>query len=193
MRQCLRYFRNYLFVIISIWFLSFLLLLPIHFWQDIQLNPNENVCLLVLSSPRGIIWTMIIVYGLPMTLIISIYVYLIRAVGQLSTQRSINIKQDLRVVRRIVLVIVILTLICAPSIILELLLPFTHFGLSSYFFRISNITMVIAMLLLSLMLAYVTPQVKESLKWFLPEHRVQPLDQQRPPTVLAACIRSRVY
>ena len=114
MQQCLRYFRNYLAVIVSIWFLSFLLLLPIHFWQDIQLNSNENVCLLVLHSPRGLIWTTLVIFGLPMAIIISIYVYLIRAVGRSSIRRASNIKQDLKVVRRIVLVIMVLASICGP-------------------------------------------------------------------------------
>ena len=190
MQQCLRYFRNYLAVIVSIWFLSFVLLLPIHFWQDIQLNSDENVCLLVLHSPRGFVWTTLIVFGLPMTIIISIYVYLIRAVGQSSIWRASNIKQDLKVVRRIVLIIIVLASICGPSVILELLLPLTHFGFPSCFFRVSNLTMVLAMLLLSLMLIHATPQVKDSLSCLIPERRVRPLDrQQRLATVIAAYLR----
>lgn len=191
MRQCFRYFRNYLLMIVLSWFLPFLLLLPIHFWQDIQLIPAENVCLLVLFSPRGLIWTTLIVYGIPMAVIVTIYIYLMRAVGRSSVRRSSNIKPDGGVIRRIVLVIIILTLICVPPIILQLILPFTHLGQPSFFFRISNMTMVIAMLVLTFMIIYVTPQVKERLCLFVPEYRVRPLDQQqRLATVIAAYLRS---
>jgi len=66
------------------------------------------------------------------------------------------------VVRRIVLVVSILMLINIPSVVLELILPFTDVG-KPLFYRISNLTMFIAMIAVSLMLIYVTSRVKGTL------------------------------
>ncbi len=86
---------------------------------------------------------------------------------------STRAKRDVIVVRRIVVVIFILMVICIPSVVLELMLPFTDVG-KPLFYRISDITMVIVMFVLSLMLVYVTPQVKEILVRIIKRNQVVP-------------------
>jgi hypothetical protein len=158
----LQYRLTYAVIIPIMWVISFLLLLPVYIWHDIQLVPMENVCLLAISSARGFIWSTITIYGLPMNIIGMIYLQLIRFMRQSSMIASTRAKRDVMVVRRIALVVLILTLMGISSIVLELMLSFTDVG-KPLFYRISDITMVIGLIVLSLMLIYVTPQVKEIL------------------------------
>ncbi|CAF1498348.1 unnamed protein product [Rotaria sordida] len=72
---------------------------------------------------------------------------------------SARAKRDVIVVRRIILVVCILTLMVIPSVVLKLMLPFTDIG-KPLFYRIQNITLMTGLIILCFMLVYVTPQVK---------------------------------
>ncbi len=133
----------------------------------------EHVCLLAINSACGFIWSTIVVFGLPMNIISTVYFQLIRFMRRSSIVASTRAKRDVIVVRRIVVVIFILMVICIPSVVLELMLPFTDVG-KPLFYRISDITMVIVMFVLSLMLVYVTPQVKEILVRIIKRNQVVP-------------------
>jgi len=165
--------RTYAVVIPIIWIIPFLLLLPIHIWHDIQFIPMEHVCLLAINSVRGFIWTFIVIAGLPISIINTVYFQLIRFVRRSSMAASTQAKRDMIVVRRIVIVIFILTVISSPPVVLELMLPFTDVG-KPLFYRILDITAAIAMFVLSLMLVYVTPQLKEILIRIIKRNQVAP-------------------
>ncbi|CAF0945527.1 unnamed protein product [Rotaria sordida] len=158
----LQYGVTYAVIIPVLWIISFLFLLPVHFWHDLQLIPTENICLLTIDGVRGFIWCTLVIYGLPVIMTCIIYIQLLRFIRRSSTPTSIRAKRDVIVVSRIVIIVVILILIDAPSIVLKLILPCTGIG-KSLFYRISNTTIVIAMTALSIMLVYVTPQVTEVL------------------------------
>ncbi|CAF2979541.1 unnamed protein product [Rotaria sp. Silwood2] len=122
----------------------------------------ENTCFLAIHSRPGFVWSTIVIYVLPMIIISIIYIKLTRFMQRPSITTSVHAKRDLVVVRRIVLVVGLLMLIGAPSVVLKLMLPFTNVG-KPLFYRIQNMIIVTAMIALSLMVVYVTPQVKEIL------------------------------
>jgi hypothetical protein len=170
--------RTYVVIIPVTWIISFVLLLPVFFWHDIQLVSMENVCLLAIDSARGFIWSTVAIYALPMNVISTVYFQLMRFMRRSSMVASSRAKRDVMVVRRIMLVVSVLLLIGAPSVVLELMLPFTDVG-KPLFYRISDITMVIAMIVLSFMLIYVTPQVKETLIRIRKQPQVVPSNRHR--------------
>ncbi|CAF1235911.1 unnamed protein product [Rotaria sp. Silwood1] len=169
----LQYGLTYAVIIPILWIFSFLSVLPVHFWHDIQLMPTESICVLTIDGTRGFIWCTLIVYGLPVVITSIIYIQLTRFMHHSSMTVSLRARRDVIVIRRIVLVIIILMLIGAPSVVLKLILPFTDLG-KSFFYRMSNMTIVIVMLALSLMLVYVTPQVKEMLMAIGKSNKVTP-------------------
>ncbi|CAF2519243.1 unnamed protein product [Rotaria sp. Silwood2] len=139
--------------------------------------PTESICVLAIHSARGFIWSTIVIYGLPMNIISIIYFQLARFMRRPPLPTSARAKRDVIVARRIVLVVFVLILAGAPSVVLELMLPFTDVG-KPLFYRISNMTIVIAMIALSCMLVYVTPQVKEILMRIGKQHQVVPTYSQ---------------
>lgn len=164
---------TYALIIPIMWIISFLLILPTYIWHDTQFIPVENVCLVTINTPRGLIWLTIIIYGLPMNIIGTIYLQLMLFMRQSSGMASVRTKRDVVVVRRIVLVVSVLMLIGAPTVIMEIMLPFTNVG-KPLFYRISDLTMVTAMLALSFLLIYVTPQIKEILMHIKNQNQVAP-------------------
>ncbi len=112
-------------------------------------------------------------FGLTMNVISMVYFQLIRFMRRSLMVASTQSKRDVILVRRILSVVFILMVIGIPSIVLELMLPFTDVG-KPLFYRISDITMVIAMFVLSFMLVYITPQVKEILVRIIKRNQIVP-------------------
>ncbi|CAF3480349.1 unnamed protein product [Rotaria sp. Silwood1] len=173
LQACFRFFRvvyplhvylqngiTYIVVIPILWFISFLFMIPIYVWHDIKFIHRENVCLLAMHSVRGFIWSILIIYGIPIVVINIIYIRLMRFIRQSSKIASTRAKRDVIVIQRIVLVVSILTLMGIPSVVLKLMLPFTDVG-KPLFYRSQNIVIVTGIIVLSFMLVYVTPQLKE--------------------------------
>ncbi|CAF3927748.1 unnamed protein product [Rotaria sp. Silwood1] len=137
-------------------------MIPIHFWHDIQFIRMENTCFIAIHCARGFLWSNMIMYGIPVIVINILYIQLVRFMRRPSMIASTRAKRDVIVTRRIELVACVLTLMVIPSVVLKFMLPFTDVG-KPLFYRIQNIVLVTAMVMLSLMLVYVTPQVKEVL------------------------------
>jgi hypothetical protein len=120
-----------------------------------------------------------------MNIIGTVYLQLVRFMRHSPMVASMRTKRDVVVVRRIVLVVSILMLIGAPSVVMELMLPFTDVG-KPLLYRISDLTMVIAMIALSLMLIYVSPQVKEILMRTGIQNQIVPIHTKQSTTLTAA-------
>ncbi|CAF3759226.1 unnamed protein product [Rotaria sp. Silwood1] len=158
----LQYRLTYVMAIPILWFISFLFMIPIHFWHDIQFIHRENVCFIAIHRARGFIWSNMIIYGISIIVINIIYIRLTHFIRRSSMVTFTRTKRDVIVVRRIALVVGILTLMGIPSVVLKLMLPFTNVG-KPLFYRSQNMVIVTAMIVLSFMLVYVTPQVKKVL------------------------------
>ncbi|CAF1371986.1 unnamed protein product [Rotaria sordida] len=128
-------------------------------WHDIRYISTENICLLPIHSTRELIFSNLIIYGIPVIVITIIYIQLTCFIRRSSKTVSARAKRDVIVVRRIILVVCILTLMVIPSVVLKLMLPFTDIG-KPLFYRIQNITLMTGLIILCFMLVYVTPQVK---------------------------------
>jgi len=99
---------------------------------------------------------------------------------QSSMVASTQAKRDMIVVRRIVIVVFILMVAGIPCIALELMSPFTDVTIP-FFYRITTITVDIGMFVLSLMLVYVTPQLKEILCRIVKRDQVVPWNTHQLP------------
>ncbi|CAF1314691.1 unnamed protein product [Rotaria sordida] len=150
---------TYALIIPILWLISFLFILPIHVWHDIRFISMENVCLLPIHSTRGLVFSNLIIYGIPIIIINIIYIQLTCFIRRSSKVVSARAKRDVIVVRRIILVVCILILMVVPYVVLKLMLPFTDVG-KPLFYRIQNITTMTGLIILSFMLVYVTPQLK---------------------------------
>jgi hypothetical protein len=139
---------TYIIALLIIWIVSFLLILPVYIWVDIQLIPEENVCVLTAPSARGLIWISISIYILPMVVINNVYLKVTRYLRQAPLIVSTHTKRDIVVIHRLVLILITLFVIRAPIIISMLLLPFTKVG-EPFFYSIGCITMAISISTLS--------------------------------------------
>jgi hypothetical protein len=154
--------RTYAVIVPMMWIISFLLLLPVYIWHDIKLITMKNTCFVAVHNIRGLIWCTVAIYGVPMSIISIVYLQLMRFMRRSSVFVSVRTKCDVVIVRRIVLVVFILMFIGVLTIVLGIMLPFTDVG-KSLFYHISNITVVISSIALSVMLIYVSPKAKEIL------------------------------
>ncbi|CAF3065600.1 unnamed protein product [Rotaria socialis] len=167
----LQYRITYAVIIPMLWVISFLLLLPVHIWHDVELIPTENICLFDVDDARAYRWSTIIIYYLPMIFIGIIYFKVVRYMHRSVLTTSVRSKLDLIVARRIVRAVRVLILVSAPTVVMEVMLPSTD-TLKPLFYRILNATLVMIMVALSLMLVYVTPQLKQILARFAKRNRV---------------------
>jgi hypothetical protein len=135
------------------------LLLPLHIWIDIKFIPEENICLVTTKSARGLIWTTMSIYVLPMIVVNNVYLRMVRYLRQAPLIVSARAKRDIIVIRRIILILIILFIMGTPTIIFMLMLPFTKVG-EPLFYRISIMTMALSINTLSLTLIYTSPQLK---------------------------------
>src|SRR5438132_11160 len=102
----LRKSLTHIVALLIMWILSFLLTLPIYIWVDIQLIPEENVCLLTTKNARGLIWNTISIYVLPMVVINNAYLKMTRYLRQAPLIVSIRAKRDVLVIRRMILILI---------------------------------------------------------------------------------------
>ncbi|CAF3759242.1 unnamed protein product [Rotaria sp. Silwood1] len=181
----LQHTLTYTMIIPILWLISFLFMLPIHFWHDIQFIRRENTCFIAIHCARGFLWSNMIIYGIPIIAINILYMQLMRFMRRPTMVASTRAKRDVIVARRIELVVSILILMGIPSVVLKLMLPFTDIG-KPLFYRIQNITIVIAMIALSFMLVYVTPQVKEVFIHIRNLTKITPIYVQQRQCILGA-------
>jgi hypothetical protein len=138
---------------------------------------EENVCLVTTKSARGLIWCTVVIYGIPMIIINSVYFKMTQYLRQVPVLVSIRAKRDVLVIRRIVLILIMLLIIGAPTVISMLMLPFTKVG-EPLFYRISSMTMGVSISTLSLTLIYTSPQLKDIIIHSIKKNQVIPFNVQ---------------
>ena len=150
-------------------------MLPVHLWFDIKLISTENVCLVSTKSVRGLIWSIMGIYSLPMTIINIIYLKITQYVHRTPVIILASIKRDIVVIRRIVSILIILLIIGTPTILMMIMLIFTKVG-EPLFYRISTITISISMSTLSITLIYTFPQFKTMILKSIKKNKVTHLN-----------------
>lgn len=174
----LRSISSFTFYIVLQWILSFLLILPILIARPgysslISYLPDEFYCQVPMTSIRGIVFSILTVYFLPVCCIGIIYLWIIIYIRQRSQPLVMMIisvrrqtKRDRIILRRICLVMIVLLSLGIPSTIFVLnFIRTKNLFWASY--RLGWMTIAISFALISLSSLYVTPQIHRSIRNFL--------------------------
>ncbi|CAF1091003.1 unnamed protein product [Adineta steineri] len=148
--------RNQFIFIITKWIYVFIFPLPFTFTGDIIYNVNNQICQIPFRLSFTMIFVAICVYGIPVPLIILIYLKLIQYVRKMNKRViPVNIlfraQRELKMVQRtmiLTMIIVILGLPYASFIIVSFFTspPFYHFRIAYIFVTISLVFVMIVLL-----------------------------------------------
>ena len=167
----LKQLRNTRFIVRLIviqWLLSFILILPSLIFNHFEYLPRHYHCQIIFENLDGLMLVAFPVYYFPMITIGLIYVSIIwytrwktRSMFQQRQRRSS--RRDLIVLRRITLLVSLLWALSFPNTILWLLYISTgHLFPLSY--HLQWLTFAISLVVLPFASAYLTPQLRKSLK-----------------------------
>ncbi|CAF1109475.1 unnamed protein product [Adineta ricciae] len=151
---------------------------PLLIWHDISYIPTEYNCFIPATSVRGMLWLYILGYGLPtwglmlMYLKISRYIY-----NQPHAQNTVvgnRSTRDIVVIQRIMILVGILLVLALPGTILLLIYYITGYE-CSFGYRLQSATLQISLLILSVLIVFMTPQLKNNLMTTYQKTRVVPM------------------
>ncbi|CAF1354939.1 unnamed protein product [Didymodactylos carnosus] len=163
-----KYFQKYsLYIVLCIlkWLFSFLIQLPPLLWNYIIYLPNEFYCIAPMFNLKFAAYVCSILYGLSITIISLIYVWIIYYIKQQSSQTLKNRQnqRDLIIIKRILITLGILIILGIPIIVFILLFILTNYW-PSFAYRLIWMTISFSFLFLNLSLIYFTSQWKQSVK-----------------------------
>ncbi len=163
---------------------------PVLIWHDIVYIPGDHYCFTLFTNIRGLLWTLFACYGLPLIYLVIIYIRITLFIRQQSDNLAVTFKRrqqrDLLAIRRILINV---------GLLLAVGLPGTAFLLMSFFtgveyplsHRITWIGVEISFAVLSIQMAFTTPQLKNLIMRRWQQNRVANIEgsvQMRPvPTV----------
>jgi hypothetical protein len=173
--KCLRNIRSFFYYIIGQWISSFVFILPILIAREgysplIVYLPQDFHCQVPMTSIRGIVFSILSVYFVPLCCIVMIHFWIIihirRTNGPLALViRSIQHKneRDAIIIKRICVIMMVLLLLGIPSSLYVIIFMITgHLHWTSY--RVGWMTISISFALISLSSLYVTPQIYRSMR-----------------------------
>ena len=161
-----RSFRFQMSLIFFTWIFAFLYPIGFLFTNEIIYNIDNQICMFPLSLSFSIIYTEFLIYVLPISMIIFIYLKLILYVKRMNKRITpantlVRAQRELKMVRRTVVLMMILFIVCLPYVIFILLSFFK--SAPKYHFRIAYLFIDISILLTGIVLF----QFNEPLKTFL--------------------------
>jgi hypothetical protein len=153
-------------MICLIWIFSFVCCIPFLSSGEIVYNSDNQICQLRLRFSFIIIYGTYFVYTMPLSFIIFIYWKLVRYVKEMSKHVTpvntlFHVKRELKMVRRVVILVTILILICFPYILIMLMSFFNR--APKYHFRIVYIFFDTAVLTVMIVLCQFTDPIKISI------------------------------
>jgi hypothetical protein len=158
--------------------ISFTFLSPLLIWHDVVYLPNEHYCFVSFRNVRGIVWTGITNYGIPLTCLSSLYLHITIFIRRQSSNQTLAIKRrqkrDFLVIQRIVLIVSILFALGIPSVILVSMLFITGIE-HPLSYRITWLSTNISMAVLSVIIISMTPQLKSIVLKRWERNRVMPV------------------
>jgi hypothetical protein len=168
--KCLRTIYSFSVYIVAQWILSFLLISPILIAREdysslIVYLPQEYYCQVPMTSIRGIVFSILSVYFVPLCCIGMIYLWIIIYIRRsnrpfmliLVSVRRQNTR-DTIIIKRICVVMVVLLLLGIPSSLFVIAFIISdHLNWAAY--RVGWMTISISFALISLSSVYVTPQI----------------------------------
>ena len=176
-RECkyLRTIYSFSYFILGQWTLSFLLISPILIAGNdhsslITFLPDEHFCQVPMTSIRGIVFSILTVYFVPLCCIGIIYLWIViyirrqncmftRLVSSVQRQHQ----RDTIIIKRICVVMIALLSLGIPSCLFVIAFMITnHLHWASY--RVGWMTIAVSFALISLSSLYVTPQIYQPIR-----------------------------
>ncbi len=155
------------------------LLCPALIWNGIIYLPNDYVCFISFTNIRAILWVAFISYGLPVTYLSLIYIRITLFLRQQSNDIELAIKRrqkrDLVVIQRIFINVGLLLVMGLPAIVVIImsLINDVEYPLSH---RILWIGVEVSLVILSIQMIFMTPQLKNLVMKRWQQNRVIPND-----------------
>ncbi|UJR37048.1 hypothetical protein I4U23_029753 [Adineta vaga] len=178
--------RMFAFVVIIQWLIPIFYILAYLLGHDFEYHSDIYGCWLSFKNIRALSIAMTFVYGTPLIIMGSIYARLIcyvRQTGQNQQIRQNSNKRDLLIVKRIIVLVLIAMGIGIPTAFLLIIYMITG-ELTSLAYHIQALSLTAGLVVDSIVLALITPQVRNLLK--IRKHRVTPVDDAtfRPQAAL---------
>ncbi|CAF1426865.1 unnamed protein product [Adineta steineri] len=176
-----RWFQVYWLYIIAVPFqfiIACLIMSPLIIRHDIIYIPDLYQCFIPTHNILGTVWIIVFMYGLPILCLLIIYIHITIHIRQQSTNQTLAVKRrqarDFVVIRRIIILNSILFTLGVPGMIL-LVINYVTGNELTLNYRITWFSFEVSMILLSILVIVMTPQLKTIVisKW--KRNRVIPL------------------
>lgn len=145
------------------WVLAFIITLSFSLFKFTKYLPNERNCQISFENVFGFFAMLVWIYMLPIGIILGIYLYIVRFVRrvvQTQNHRKTANERDVTVLRRILLLSLALVVLGLPTLLIALIYWITQF-LVPMAYIIRDLTVVIGIIFEMIVLAYITPQIRE--------------------------------
>lgn len=158
--------RFQLLIICLTWIVSFIYPLAFVFTGDIVYNIDNQICQLAMQPSFAMIFIVTIVYLTPISMIMMIYLKLVHYVHQMSKRITpantfVRAKRELKMTKRIIIVIHILMTIGIPYALFIIMSFFTH--PPKYHYRIAFIFVDISLIVVMIILFQFTDPLKTAI------------------------------
>jgi len=151
---------------------------PILIWHDVTYVSNEYYCFVPFTQTRGILWILLIIYGLPLLYLLLIYIRIILFIRQQSNTVILAVKRrqqrDLLAIQRIFINVGLLITIGIPGSVL-LIMCFITGQQNPFSYRILMIGLEVSMTVLSIEMIFMTPQLKKIVMRRWQQNRITPI------------------
>jgi len=155
--------RFFTIAILIQWIIPILYILAYLLLGDFQYQPDISSCWLSFKNICALSIAMAFVYGTPLVIMGLIYVCIIRYIRQtVQTQqiRQMANKRDLLIVKNMIVLVLIAMGIGIPTASLLIIYMITHY-LTSLAYHIQALSLTSGLLVESVALGFITPQVRE--------------------------------
>ncbi len=159
---------------------------PVLIWHDIVYIPGDHYCFTLYTKVRGILWILVVCYGLPLSDLVIIYIRIILFIRQQPNNLGLALKRrqqrDLLAIQRILINVSLLFAVGLPGMVVILMAFFTgvEYPLNQ---RITLIGVEVSIAVLSIGMIFTTPQLKNIVMRIWQQNRVATIEvpvQMRP-------------
>ncbi|UJR18983.1 hypothetical protein I4U23_022112 [Adineta vaga] len=163
------------------WLIDFLLLIPLLTQHWIEYISECYFCEILFSNFQGTLYAGVIAYSFPMFSIVLMYTSIIHYMNKTKSQSILQNRQqtnrrDFVVLRRIIILIGILTTLSFPTIIIWLSFVVTNY-IDPIYYKIGWLLFALSFSVLPITFALLTSQLRELLKilYYRQKCRIQPI------------------
>ncbi|CAF3778353.1 unnamed protein product [Rotaria sordida] len=142
---------------------AIIILCPILIWHDVIYLPNEHYCFVPFTNTRGILWALLIAYGVPLLLLSLIYLRITIFIRQQPLNQTLMVKQrqkrDLAAIQRIFINVGLLFVLGIPGVTLLIMCFITGIE-HPLTYRITWAGPEVSFAISSIQMVFMTPQLK---------------------------------